>query len=334
MKAVQFDRYGDAAEVLAVRDVSRPVPARGEVLVRMIASPVNPSDLMYIAGRYGLAPKELPATPGFEGVGVVEASGGGLLGWLRKGKRVAVLNDGRGNWGEYAVTTARQVIPVPDDIPDAQAASFFVNPATALVMTRTVLKVPAGAWLLQSAAGSELGKMVIRLGRKFGFRTMNVVRRREQVNELKKLGADAVLVEGDGPIPAQVFAHAAGGVKYAIDPVGGATGTGVIQSLSAGGKCLLYGALSGESASVDPRHLITGSKRVQGFWLADWAKKQGTFTMLRLIRHISGLMREGVLTTEVAAEYPLDSVTDAVKHAAAPARGGKVLLRIAPRSSP
>ena len=157
------------------------------------------------------------------GVGVVESSGGGLLGWFRKGKRVAVINDRVGNWGEYTVTRSRQVIPVPDDIPDEQAATFFVNPATALAMTRLVLRVPPGEWLLQSAAGGELGKMVIRLGRKYGFRTVNTVRRREQVEELKRLGADAVLVESDGPIDGQVKDLTDGaGVKYEFENYPGA----------------------------------------------------------------------------------------------------------------
>ncbi len=202
MKRAIFDQPGPPADVLRVQDdVPAPQPARGEVLVRMLASPINPSDLMYIAGKYGMKP-HLPATPGFEGVGVVEGSGGGILGWLRKGKRVAVINDRIGNWAEYTVTKSRQVIPVPDDISDELAATFFVNPATAIVMTQDVLRVPPGEWLLQSAAGGELGKMVIRLGKKYGFRTLNVVRRREQVEELKQLGADAVIVESDGPLPA------------------------------------------------------------------------------------------------------------------------------------
>src|SRR5262245_13164150 len=151
MKRVVFERPGPPAEVLRVQDdVPAPEPRRGEVLVRMLASPINPSDLMYIAGGYGIKPR-LPATPGFEGVGVVEASGGGVLGWLRKGKRVAVISDRNGNWAEYTVTKARQVVPVPDDLSDEPAATFFVNPATAVVMTQDVLKIPAGAWLLQSA---------------------------------------------------------------------------------------------------------------------------------------------------------------------------------------
>jgi NADPH:quinone reductase-like Zn-dependent oxidoreductase len=329
VKAVVFDRFGPAAEVVSVRDVPKPVPGRGEVLVRMLASPINPSDILYTEGHYGLKPK-LPATPGFEGVGIVEESAGGLLGWLRKGKRVAVVSSGKGNWAEYTVTSARQVIPVPENLPDDQAATFFVNPATALAMTRSVLAVPSGEWLLQSAAGSTLGKMVIRLGKKYGFRTLNVVRRREQVEELKKLGADAVIVEGDGPIDEQVRKATGGsGVKFAIDPVGGKTGTEVIASLDLGGRCLVYGLLSGEPVSVDPRFLITGSKRVEGFWLADWAKQQPIPRMLRFFRQVRSMIAEGTLHSDIAATYPLDRVGDAVRHATSAGKGGKVLLRIA-----
>lgn len=331
MKRVVFDRVGSPPEVLRVEDdVPAPEPNRGEVLVRMLASPVNPSDLMYISGNYGLTPA-LPATPGFEGVGVVEATGGGALGWLRKGKRVAVINDRIGNWAEYTVTKARQVIPVPDDLSDEQAATFFVNPATALVMTCKVLRVPQGEWLLQSAAGSALGQMVIRLGKKYGFRTLNVVRRREQVEELKKLGADAVIVESDGPLPEQVRRIAPEGVRYAIDPVGGKAASEVIGSLSMGGRCLLYGSLSDGAVSISQRHMISNSIQVSGFWLAAWARQQSVLGMLRLFRQVRAMMREGILQTSFAAIYPIEEVKKAVEHASAPGKGGKVLLRIGTR---
>lgn len=304
-----------------------PEPRPGEVLVRMLASPINPSDLMYVSGQYGLKPR-LPATPGFEGVGIVEGTGGGVLGWLRNGKRVAVIYDRIGSWAEYTITKARQVVPVPDDVGDEQAATFFVNPATAIIMTRDVLRVPSGAWLLQSAAGGELGKMIVRLGRKYGFRTMNVVRRREQVDELKGLGGDAVLVEADGPIPDQVARAAPEGIHFAIDPVGGATGSAVIASLAPGGRCLLYGSLSDEPVSLHPRLVIGNNLRVEGFWLGAWAKQQGVLTMLRLFRRVRSLMREGILKSKFAASYPLEEIGKAVTHAAAPGKGGKVLLKI------
>src|SRR4051794_17185656 len=155
MKAAVFESFGNPPEVLRVRDVPVPEPGPGEVRVRMIASPVNPSDLLVVRGRYGVLP-QLPATPGFEGVGVVEKAGPGLLGRLVLGKRVAAINSNGGNWAEYAVIPARQAKPVAADIPDDQAASFFVNPATVLAMTRHVLGIKKGEWLLQSAAGSVL----------------------------------------------------------------------------------------------------------------------------------------------------------------------------------
>lgn len=328
MKAAQFDRSGPPASALTIREIPTPPPTHGEVLVRMVASPVNPSDLLYIAGNYTQSPASYPATPGFEGVGVVEAAGGGLLGMLRKGKRVAVLGSRTGCWAEYAACPARQVIPVPADIPDEQAAGLFVNPMTALALVRDVLAVPAGAWLLQSAAGSSVGKMVISLGKQAGFKTVNVVRRREQADELKQLGADAVIVESDGPIPEQVAKATGGGVGFALDCVGGATGTGVVKSLATGGKAVLYGLLSGEPISLDPRAMISAGATVQGFWLGSWAKQQGVLKLLSRLGEVKGLLKSGAFKATITATYPLDQIAAAVTHAAKGAKGGKVLVRM------
>jgi NADPH:quinone reductase len=329
MKAVVFDRFGPPEEVLQAREVPPPPePGPGQVRIRMIASPVNPSDLLYIRGEYGKQPP-LPATPGFEGVGIVEATGSGLFARRVRGKRVAVLNRATGNWQEQVVVPARQAIPVPSDLPNDQAAAFFVNPASAVVMTQYVLKVPPGAWLLQTAAGSALGRMVIRLGKHYGFRTINVVRRREQGEELRRAGGDAVVCTSDESLVDRVREITAGeGVLYAIDAVGGATGTAVIQALGHAGRLLLYGTLAGEPIQIDPRVLMVGQKKVEGFWLSPWTAKQGMLTMFGLIRKLGKLFREGVVTSEFGATFPLDQVQAAVKQAALPGRQGKVLLRI------
>src|SRR5262245_46505833 len=120
MKAVLFERFGDPAEVLQVRELPVPEPGPGQVRVRMLATPINPSDLLYVRGEYGRLPK-LPTSPGFEGAGVVEAVGPGLLGRLRAGKRVAVLNGRGGNWQQQVIVPARQVVPVPATLSDEQA---------------------------------------------------------------------------------------------------------------------------------------------------------------------------------------------------------------------
>ncbi|MCS6851337.1 MAG: zinc-dependent alcohol dehydrogenase family protein [Gemmataceae bacterium] len=327
MKAAIFERFGEPAEVLQLREVPRPAPGPGQVRVRMLASPINPSDLAMIRGVYGQRPR-LPATPGFEGVGVVTAAGPGWLGRLRKGRRVAVLNAQGGNWQEEVVVPARHVVPIPTDIPDEQAACFFVNPATAVVMVRHVLRVPRGAWLLQTAAASALGRMVVRLGRHDGFRTLNVVRRREQIDELLRLGADAVVCTADEILLDRVRALTDGvGVPFAIDPVGGPLTAQLIETLARHGRLLVFGTLSGEPMTLSPRDLMVGHKTIEGFWLSEWARDQGPLTMLRLFRGIVRLMRRGVLTTEVAAMYPLEQLAAAV--AAASQARGKVLLRFA-----
>ncbi len=328
MRAIVFDRFGMPAEVLGVRDVPVPQPGPGEVRVRMLAAPINPSDLMVVRGTYGKLPT-LPATPGFEGVGIVDAAGPGLLGKLRMGKRVVALTSGGGSWGEYAIVSAKQVIPVPSQVPLEQAAMFFVNPATAYIMTRKILSVPAGDALLQTAAGSALGRMIIRLGKKFGFRTINVVRRREQVEELKALGADVVFTEADGDIAEQVLKATGGqGVRFAVDPVGGATGTAVVRSLALGGQMLMFGTLSGEPVSFSPRELMTRDANLSGFWLGNWMAKQSILRKLQLIRTLSGLILEGVLVSEVGESFPLEKIGEAVRTADQPGRGGKTLLRI------
>jgi NADPH:quinone reductase len=328
MKVIRFEQFGEPSQVLKLAEAPIPEPRRREVRVRMIASPINPSDLLTIQGRYGVLPK-LPATPGYEGVGIVDKAGPGLLGKFYVGRRVAVLNQNGANWGEYVTLPAIRVVPVASDIPDAQVASFFVNPATVLAMARHVLKVPAGAWLLQSAAGSTLGRMMIKLGKHDGFKTLNIVRRREAREELTKLGADAVICSADGPIEEQVRKLVGeDGVKYAVDPVGGDTGTGVFNALGIGGRMLVYGTLDDAPIRIDPRTMIAGRRVVEGFYLGHWAAERPKVKMLLLFREIADLIRKGVLDTELGREFPLEAIGEAVREAESVARHGKVLLRI------
>jgi NADPH:quinone reductase-like Zn-dependent oxidoreductase len=330
MKAAVFDRFGEPAEVLQVREVPVPEPGPGMVRVRMIASPVNPSDLLFVRGRYTILPT-LPATPGFEGVGVVDKVGPGFnpLGWLAKGKRVTVINGTGGNWAEYAVIPARQARPFPADLADEQVASAFVNPMTVLAMVRHVLKVPPGGWLLQSAAGSELGKMVIRLGRRDGFKTLNVVRRREAMDELKALGGDRVISSSDGPIDGQVREIVGGdGVAHALDPVGGQTGTEVFNSLGLQAQMICYGSLTGEPIRVDPRRMISADRVLRGFWLGHWMRRQSIPASLRLFGQVASLIREGVLATDVGPSFGLEALAEAVRAAEAVGRRGKVHVRL------
>jgi NADPH:quinone reductase-like Zn-dependent oxidoreductase len=327
MKSLVFEQFGEPEAVLRLVNRAEPEPGRGMVRVRMIASPINPSDLSVVRGRYGRLP-QLPATPGFEGVGIVDTAGPGFLGRLRKGKRVAVLNGEGGNWQQHVIVPWRNVVPVPAQMPDEQAATFFVNPATALILTRRVLRVPPGGWLLQSAAASNVGKMVIRLAKRFGFRTINIVRRADHIEPLRRLGADFVIVHPAESIAERVMQITGGqGAAHAIDAVGGSTTVAMTAGLSQQGRLVCYGTLSGDLAPLDPRELMVRGACVQGFWLSNWTRRQGPLKMLGLFRELSRLIVQGDLASEIAASYSVDKFLEAVRKVQGDNPGGKVLLR-------
>ena len=333
MKAIVFEKFGEPADVLKLQDVPEPEPAPGQVLVRMIASPINPSDMMYIRGVYGQKP-ELPATPGFEGVGVVESTGGGLLGKTLVGKRVVVLNRSRGNWQQKTVVSAKQAIPVSISLTDKQAATFFVNPMTAWVMTREVLKVPKNQWLLQTAANSALGKMVVNLGRTYGFRTINIVRRREQAAEIESDQSRAIVFDAAKDSGDELSAKISkivgtDGLRFAIDPVGGPTTSVLIRNMGLRGRLLVFGSLADEETiQFSSRTLITSNASVEGFWLSNYMAQQNLFRKLLLIRRVSKQIQAGPLASKIGSTHMLDEFVDAVKAAETPGRAGKVLIKM------
>jgi len=327
IKTVRFTKPGDPAEVLEVDEQPLPEPGPREARVRILASPINPSDLLYVRGVYSGVQPHFPAPVGFEGVGVVDALGPDVK-EPGVGQRVVVVNGQGGNWADYAVVPAADLLPAPDDLPDEQAASFVINPASAILMVRRVLGVPRGDWLLQSAAGGELGRMIIRLAKHDGIRTINVVRRREAAAELERLGADAIVVSTEGPIDEQVRRIVPQGVKYAIDPVVGETGTQMYQALAEDGHLLVYGSLTGEPMQIggDPRYILSGRRILEVYWLGYWLPRLDETARRQLVQDIVTLVREGVLMTKPGRTYSLDEISEAVRSAENIGRDGKVLL--------
>lgn len=333
MRMIRFEQFGEPAEVLKVCEAAEPVAKAGEVLVRMLASPVNPSDLLNIRGGYSSRPS-LPATPGFEGVGIVEASGGGLRGALFKGKRVAVLNRRTGNWAEKVVVPSEYVIPVSSRLTLEEAATFFVNPATAYVLVKSLLDVPRGEWLLQTAAASAVGKMVVRLGNHYGFQTLNIVRRHDQVEQLKKAGADHVVVfnsehDNERILVDQIRKHLGSEtVKYAIDAVGGKTASTIVRILGERARMIVYGSLDRSPLDFMSRDLIRSGAILEGFWLARHMESLSLPAKLRLVSKLTGFIRSGVLSTEVGKVFPLEEVVEAVIEAERTGKSGKVLIQL------
>jgi NADPH:quinone reductase-like Zn-dependent oxidoreductase len=334
MQALVAQRVGEPTEVLRLETRPVPEPGPGQVRIRVLAAPVNPNDLHMLRGRYGFAP-ELPAVPGQESVGVIDALGEGA-GSLAAGQRVVTLGV-TGTWQEFVVADAERVLPVPAQVSDSTAAQMITNPLTALVLVTRELKVQPGEWLLQTAAGSTVGKVVMQLARHFGFKTINVVRRRSAVSEITGLGGTAVISTEDENLGGRV-AEIAGsdGVRKAIDCVAGQVGAEVSRALAPGGEMVIYGALS-THRHTDPdkltiplfaRSVIYGTKIVRGFWLYRWFATTPEQEIRAALGTTVELIASGAIRIPAGQFLKLEEFPDAMRLAEASAHGGKPLLSL------
>lgn len=354
MKALVFDRYGKAEEVLSLQEVPEPSPGPGEVKVKMLLSPINPSDLTNtIEGAYrdavaktiwnrAKAPEDhtvdpagvqglptLPHVPGLEGVGIVVEAGAGLYPRLLLGKRVAVVGGKRGNWQEFTVVNAKQALPIRKPIDDQQAAVSFVNPVTAYVMVREILGCGVGDVVLQSAGNSELGKMVARLGKRYGYETISIVRDGSQAPSLLEAGADHVVDISTEDLRDRVAAITGGaGAKHALDPIGGTLGSEMVQCLGLGGTLLVYGTLAAEPLAFSSRDLMTPLSRVEGFFLSNWMGTRSLLQKLAATRKVGKLVEAGDLRSDIRCVFGLEDYADALAEVRRSGNRGKVLLRL------
>jgi NADPH2:quinone reductase len=327
MRAIRFARHGEPLDVLHLDDVPAPQPGPGQVRVRITHRSINPSDLLTVRGLYPNQPT-LPGSPGLEGVGTVDAVGEGVTN-LSRGQRVISLAGVPGTWAEQVVIPAERALPVPDAVSDQVAAQVLVNPLTAWVMLSDELALAKGDWVLQTAASSTLGRLVIQLAGHRGIHTINVVHRRAQVQPLVDAGADAVVCTEDESLVERVRTITGGmGVRGAIDAVSGPQAGEVARCLAPGGVMLTMGVLGGVSLGpIDAGDLLFKGATIRGFWLTNWFMHQAPESVGRALTELLTLLATGVMKPVVEAEYDLADFRDAIAHAERPGRTGKILLR-------
>ncbi|GAB5448089.1 alcohol dehydrogenase catalytic domain-containing protein [Gymnodinialimonas sp.] len=312
-------------ERLVYDEVPRPKPGVGEVLVRVAASPINPSDLAMLAGEYGLR-WPYPLIPGLEGSGVVVEAGSGVLGRMAVGKNVALVGETQGLWAEYVVVPANRVLPLPKEVSLGVGASSFVNPMTALALVSEVRK--AKQWsAISTAAGGALGAMIRRRGKEKGVKIINIVRKAAQVEALKDEGARFVLDETAADFDAELAELCKDlRCKMAFDAVGGALTYRVGQALRGGGQILVYGGLAGEAAQVHPGTMIFKGLTVKGFWLSEWLSRKKAPELLLMTREVTKGLKSGFAQTKVARHVPLELGASAPEAYAGNMSGGKILI--------
>jgi len=322
-KAQYDERGAEPHKLIRAVAFDTPEPGAGEVLVEVLAAPINPSDLLTLTGDYGVLP-DLPAVGGNEGVGRVSSLGEGVEA-LKVGQ-IVLLPIGCGTWTTHLVAAAGDLIPLPGQADVQQLAMLTINPPTASLLLSDIVDLEAGDWVIQNAANSAVGGYLVQLAAERGLKTVNVVRRSGAVAGVEALGGDVVLV--DGPDLAERVAEATGKapIRLGIDAVGGEATNHVAACLAPGATLANYGVMSGENCQVSPTHLIFRGITLTGFWLASWfrqaSKERQQALFGELIRKIAG----GVLKAPIAGTYPVERIAEAVEAASRGERNGKILV--------
>ena len=324
MKAAELTAIGPAEKVVRCIDVPDPgAPGAGEVVVDVVACSINPADILMIEGNYATKP-ETPCPHGIEGAGTVSAVGSSVTG-LKVGDKVMSL--ARTNWVQQIRDKAETFIRLPAEVDLAQAAMLKVNVATAYLMLTTYVPLSKGDWLIQDAANSGVGVDLIRLAHADGIRTVNVVRRAELIEPLKKLGADVVVV--DAPDLADRVLKQTGGaqIKLGIDAIGGSAIGRLIDCISEGGTAVNYGLLSGQPCQINAFNFVFRDIKLVGFWLAKVMRGLSFDEIQAMYEKLGARLLDGTIHVDVEASYPLEKVSDAMAHAKRESRGGKIQLR-------
>lgn len=320
---VRYYRFGDPGEVLRIEKKPPLKPGPGEISVKMQARPINPSDVIPIRGAYSHR-ITLPAVPGYEGVGVVEAVGPGVPKQML-GKRVLPLQ-GDGTWQDYVTAPAKFAVPVPEDIDDDTACQLYINPVTAWLICRMALRLTHGDVLVVNAAGSAIGRIFAQMSPIVGYRMIALTRSDRHTSELLRLGAAYVFNTAEDFVRERILEATAGqGATAAIDSIGGPEGEKLVRCVKTNGTVLSIGLLSGIPAVW--HEAVRGTQvRVLPFYLRQWVRNSSQEEWEAAFEQVLRLVQENKLAmTQIGARFELTDVKRAI-HAAESGIRGKVLL--------
>ena len=324
MQRAQYTERGPVPQssITAVEFTPPPL-TQGQALIKVLAAPINPSDVLTLTGLYGMLPP-LPAIGGNEGVGVVAELGPGTTS-PAVGQTV-LLPVGGGTWASHMVAEASKLMPLPNGVDPLQLAMMTVNPPTAHLMLQEFVDLQAGEYVIQNAANSGVGEYLIQLAKIRGLKTVNIVRRESAVAAVAAMGGDVVLV--DGPDLAKRVAEATENAKIrlAIDAVGGNSTDNLANCLTQGGTLVNYGMMSGDSCVLSPSSFVFRDVTLRGFWLALWFRKATRPQQMAVFGELAKLIATGKLRARVQATYDVSQIKEAVAAAAAGERDGKILI--------
>jgi NADPH:quinone reductase-like Zn-dependent oxidoreductase len=333
MRKLQITAIGEPADVLELVEFQAPAPGPGQVLVEVEAATVNASDFLYISGQYFITPQP-PADVGAEGVGRVVAVGPGDDESL-VGSRVLLLPTYRyGTWATHLIAPTTDIVAVPDDVDTVQLAMVGINPMTALLLLRDYGDpLMPERWIGQTAGNSAVGEYVIKLARRYGWKTLSVVRREAAAEQVRGWGGDRVAIADDNLDSSLAQALNGTELDLVIDSVGGVPTRRLVKHLRFGGTLVSYAYQSGQTDSADVVDLIGRQVNWTGFWEINWLTRTEMALVHATYRDLVALVADGTLSARVDRTMALEDWKEAVGLSqGASGRQGKIVFVFEQRS--
>lgn len=325
MRTASHDIFGEPQDVLHLAESPVPKPAKGEVLVRMILSPIHNHDIWTVRGSYGYKPPLPGAIGGSEAVGTVEALGEGVDAALL-GKRVTAAGV-HGSWAEFFIAPAAALIPVPDSISDESAAQLIAMPFSAMALLE-FLGVKENDWMIQNTANGAVGKAVAMVGQARGIRVINLVRRDDGVRELEKLGIRHAVSTAQGDWQKAVRDMIGDQpIKAGVDSIGGSASKDIVELLGENGLLVSFGSMTGEPMQIPSGPVIFKQLTIKGFWGSTVIGTMQADLRHRLISELIQHVAKGTIQLPVDSVHGLADISQAMKASLASGKAGKVLLK-------
>lgn len=325
-----FNKFGNPTEVLKLEELKTPITLdKDEVLLKMLAAPVHPADINTIQGTYGIKPS-FPAVPGIEGVAEVLQVGCNVKA-INPKDRVIPLKRNFGTWRTHHICKASSLEKVPQDVSTLCAANIMGNPSTAYRMLTDFASPGSGETVIQNLANSAVGLAVVQIAHHFGLKTVNVIRNRPNIEDVKKyiqsVGGDYVVTEEElrTTMMSDIFKEVPL-ARLAFNGTGGRCATDMLRYIAEGGVMVTYGAMSRQPVSVSATALIFKNITLRGFWFNRWILETEVPQISQTLQKLLKMAQQGLLQPPQCSLVPLQNYHEALSRAMEPFSGKKQIL--------
>lgn len=321
VQRLTFKTHGSPSEVLSLEEIELPKIRRGQVLLQILASPINPADLNYIEGTYGIKPP-LPAFPGIEASArIIESQSEKFI----PGDLVIPIAK-IDAWASHALAEASDLIKLPPNIDPLQAAMLKVNPATAYVLLNHFRQLLSGDTVVLNAANSGVGQCIVQLAAQQKIRTICFVRNLKIAEELKTLGASHVFPDTPEGFALAKETLGENPAKLAFNCVGGDSALRLMKLLGEGSTHITYGAMAKKPLTIPNGPLIFKNISFKGLWVSRWIQNTDTEELSKVYTQLAQKVVRGTLIQQVDHTYVISGFLEAIQRLSAPERKGKVLF--------